>query len=71
MRQDSPPLDQASSRDLRAARRDQQRVQDRLNATADLSEVRALMDHPVPVAGDVNITSPPSPPSVTLGNASC
>ena len=59
IKQDSPQHASASSRDLRAARREEQRVQDQLNATADLSKVRALMDHPAPVAGDVNIATPP------------
>ena len=50
----------ASSWNLRAARRDQQRVQDQLNTSVDLSEVCALMEPPVLVAGDVNIARPPA-----------
>ena len=57
----SSPPEPVTSRDLRAARREQQRAQDQLNTAANLGEVSAALDPPVPVTGDVDTPSPPRP----------
>ena len=57
-----PALSEAlTSRDLRAARRDDVRAQDQLNTATNFGEASSVFNPPVPTTGDVDIRSPPRP----------